>query len=193
MKKIFSKPLYSFNKLNFCTKSRLSQIMSQLKIESQEDKELRYEDELFYFEKEWKLLQEDKIRLHQDYITADLTDHQQREVDILVERIFSFNTIEKEYFGYVLHDLINKNIGCEFERMNIFFKNSEIPFKLETNDHNPNYQITQDIVNDLAPFIAAGYFSGSSAAAIETKAEVKEEKKEEKPKEVILYYLEINL
>ncbi len=192
MKNIFSKLLHSFRKSQFCTKSRLSQIMSQLRVETPEDKDLRYEDELFYFEKEWKILQADKIRLHQDYPTTDLTDHQQQEVDILFDRVNKLNSIERQYFNYVIEEYSKKNPSVELERMNVFVKGTMTPFVVNIPEHNPNTQITEEIVADLAPFIAAGYFSGSAAAA-EAKVEVKEEKKEEKPKEVMSYYLEINI
>jgi hypothetical protein len=172
--------------------SKLVQIMKQINIESPEEKETRYEDELYYFEKEWKQLQDDKKRLFQDYYTKDLTDHQQRECDLLIQRFHAFSPAEKTYFQYVLYNNLNNIISTDRERPNVFEKEKSVQVEFNLPGTNPNQPITEGILYELLPFIASGYFSGGAAAKAEV-VEKKEEKIEEKPKEVLSTYIEIKL
>jgi hypothetical protein len=165
--------------------SKLLSIIKQLNCETKEEKDLRYEDELFYFEKEWKLLQEDKIKKHQDYYTKDITDHQQRECDILINLYNNFSTSELLYFQYLLHSFANKVISTDPHRPNVFEKEKSLKVDLNIPQMNPNQQVTEEILFELLPYISAGYFSGGAAAAVKVET-VKEEKVQEKPKEVIL-------
>ena len=167
----------------FCTKQSLSSIIQKLNIETMEDKELKYEDRLFYIEKEWTKLQEDKIRLHQDYPTNDLTDHQQREIDILIECVDKFNHLERNYFMYTLEDYVNKNYGVQFDSMNLFDKRTHINVKKDNSLFDPNFQLTEDVIKSLLPFISSGYFTGSSAPAQDTVVNI--EKKEEVGKKTV--------
>ncbi len=172
----------------FCTKQTLSSIIQKLNVETNEDKELKYEDQLFYFEKEWKKLQEEKNRLHQNYPTNDLTDHQQREIDILLECIDKFNHLERNYFLYTIEDYVNKHYGVQFDSMNLFDKRTQIDVKKDNSLFDPNFQLTEDVIKSLLPFISSGYFSGSSSAVQDSTVNL-EQKKEEGKKPVEVQYI----
>jgi hypothetical protein len=166
--------------------SKLVQIIKKLNIESPEEKDLRIEDELFYFEKEWKNLQDDKKKLFQDYYTKDLTDHQQRECDLLIERYFSFSPSERIYFQYMLHNNVKAIICSDPYRPNVFEKEKSIKVDINLPGTNPNNNITEEILYELLPYISSGYFTGGATQKIEVAAKAEEKPKEDKPKEVNL-------
>jgi len=155
--------------------------LNNILFQTKEDKDLKYEDECFYLEKEWKKLEEDKIKKKQDYMTKDLTEHQKRECDILIEKIIKFNAFESRYFSYVFKDLIDNNAGVSPCRPNVFEKRSKFVIDLSRPEDNPNYKLTQEVLSALIPFISSGYFSGGGAATNSQKQS--ETTKAEEPKQ----------
>jgi ribosomal protein L7/L12 len=164
-------------------KGGIGKIREALRVESKEDKELRFEDETFYFNKNWNKLENLKHELYQGYPTSELTEYQQREVDTLVNKVSHMNSLEYDYFFYTLKDLIDKTIGIEKFKMNIMNPGKKINIDISNNHDDPNYIPTQQILGPLLPFLASGYFTGSSSIQ-PSSAPVKEEKVEKKPQKV---------
>jgi hypothetical protein len=168
------------------SKSNLTTLQNLL-FQTKEEKDLKYEDACYYFQKEFKKLQEDKIAKKQDYMSKDLSEHQQRECDILIERILKFNAFEARYFSYVFNDMLQNNSGASPYRPNVFDRRKPFEVDLSRPDDNPNHFNTQEILSPLVPFISSGFFSGGGGAAVApvekaevSKAEEKKPKEEEK-------------
>ena len=161
--------------------------------ETKEDKELRFEDECYYFEREWSKLVQDKISKHQDYISPDLSDHQQREVDIMIQKVSHLSIIEKQYFEYALNKAFKNTTSVEPGKPNIFSLAHAPKVDTKINSDNPNWLATQKILSDLTPFIASGYFLGGASVAVAQEAkpevEVVKEKEPEKLVRQIFIYL----
>ena len=166
------------------TKRDLADLKNFL-FQTKEEKDLKFEDACFYFEKEWKKLEEDKINKKQDYMSKDISDHQKKECDIIIERILKFNAFEARYFSYVFNDLIHNASGAVPNRPNVFEKRKVFEVNLSRPDDNPNHLNTQELLSPLIPFISSGYFSGGGGAAVATSEKVEASKTEEqkKPKE----------
>jgi len=193
---IYSNPCKSFSKTE--TKSDYPQDLNEMLFMSKEEKDLKYEDACFHFEKEWKKLQEDKFAKKQDYMSSDLSDHQKKECEILIDRILKFNAFESRYFNYVLKECFENNAGANPYRPNVFEKRKVFQFDLSRPDDNPNHKITQELLSVLVPFISSGFFAGGGAVAPGLKqaeaAKVEEPKKEkEAEKVVVIIYLLIIL
>ena len=175
--------LLKFHKAHFSKAlDRLKNILADptvdnLEFETPEERELRYEDECFYFEKEWKKLQNEKVELHQDYMSPDLSEHQQRQVDIISNKFVHLNFYEQEYFLITLKEQLDKCTGAKLEYNNMFDKKRKTKVDLDIPDLNPNFEPTQDILSILTPFITSGYFSGGVSATQITSEVSKEEKK----------------
>ena len=169
--------------------STLNSILFQTK----EDKDLKYEDECFYFEKEWKKLQENKHQKKQDYMSKDLTEHQKRECDILIEKIIKFNAFESRYFSYVFKDLIDNNASVAPFRPNVFDKRRKFVIDISRPEDNPNNKYTQEVLSALIPFISSGYFSGGGVAATSQKTSETTKADEPKQEKVVEKVLVINI
>jgi hypothetical protein len=167
---------FTINKFNKFGFSFSKQGEEEVIFETKEDKDIRYEDEIFYFERELKKLQDDKFEKKQNYLSPDMSDHQIREVEIILQRINNFSMIEKQYFEYILRESFGK-IDNAFPGMpNIFNLKKNPKFSFERIDDNPNWHKTQEIISILAPFIASGHFTGVPAAkVVQPTAEVAKE------------------
>jgi hypothetical protein len=189
--KIFGKKVLSLNqRIMHFKNSKFSTTKGEEEVffESREDKELRYEDECYYFEKNWKKLNQEKIEKHQDYFSPDLSEYQQKEVDILSTKVNHMSLIEQQYFFHCLKDSMQKVSGYEQGKLNIFRLNT-IP-KINTNldSSNPNFVKTQKILSTLTPFLASGYMmGGATVAAVQTQAKEapKQEAKKEEPEQLV--------
>jgi hypothetical protein len=182
-----SRGAYSYNSYFKCfsktdSKPELA-FLNEILFMTKEDKDLKYEDACFHFEKEWKKLQEDKLKKKQDYMSSDLTDHQKKECDILIETILKFNAFESRYFNYVLRDSFENNAGAEPFRPNVFEKRKKFEFNLSTADDNPNNKNTQELLSVLIPFISSGYFAGGGGAGAPAQKQAEKSKAEEPKKE----------
>ncbi len=152
-----------FNKKFFSNVKMTS--TEEVVFESKEDKELRLEDELYYFEKEWKKLVQDKLEKKQDYPSPDLSVHQEREVEVLVNKASHLNLIEKEYFEHCLSNIFNKISSTTPGKPNVFNIRRMPQIAANNEQHNPNAGTRDEIISYLAPFIASGYFSGGAGGA----------------------------
>lgn len=159
----------------FCNKINLQKLAEELGLENDEDRDLRLEDEFFYFQKEWNRLQKEKKDKYQDYLTKDLTEYQLREIDILSQTIAHFSPLEAQYFSHVLEDLMNRKSSTEIESINCSSQKNQITHSNARQEYNPNYLPTQEALIPLLPFLASGFFSGGAAQVV-----VQEEKKVEK-------------
>ncbi len=171
--------------------------------ETPEEKELRYEDELFFFNKEWQKLTDDKLEKKQDYFSNHLSEHQEHEANIILERLLQFSKLEEQYFIHSFNDKLKKSTGTKFGKPNIYDRRSYPDMKNRDMNNNPNWGTTQEVLSVLTPFIASGYFTaGASMPAVGVNAadgavgEAKKEEKSEEKAEVsvsILIYLYINI
>ena len=181
-----------FSMKNFSTTDPKTDItLNNILMQTKEQKDLKYEDACFYFEKEWKKLEEDKFKKHQVYMSKDLSDHQKKECDIIIERILKFNAFEAKYFKIIFKEYLENNTGILPHRPNVFDKRNKFGVELSKPEHNPNYKTTQEILSVLMPFISSGYFSGGGAAAPAGSSEIKkteEPKKEKEPEKVVVYF-----
>lgn len=141
------------------------------KPKSDDDLKYEYEDKKFYLNYQWSKIQADKIRMHQGFLTPELTNHQKHESEVLINIMKQFNFCEFLVFQNELKRLSRMDVGSRAEWT--------IPTE---NEMDPNFIATQNILYMLKPFIAAGYFSGGKAAEVvkEKVEEVKVEKAEEK-------------
>lgn len=187
---ILNKRIFTCNiKKLFSLKSNLE----EMNLETKEEREIRYEDELFYFEKEWKKLQEDKIKKRQDYVSNHLSPHQEREVETIVKIATHLSVLEQEYFELCLENSIKNVSSTEAGKLNIF--NYYLHPKLEVSNPvlDPNRYKRDQILTFLAPYIASGYFTGGAGGSQsqEKSSSVKEAKKEAKapePEKLVFFY-----
>jgi hypothetical protein len=189
--KVFSKKVLSFNKclINY-KNSNFSSTKGEEEVffESREDKELRFEDECYYFEKNWKKLIQEKNEKHQDYFSPDLSEFQEKEVEILSNKVNHMSIIEKQYFFHCLKESMKKVSGNDPSKLNIFRLNVIPKINTELNTSNPNYVKTQNILSTLTPFLASGYMMGGAtvaAAPTQTKEAPKQEAKKEEPQQLV--------
>lgn len=172
----------SFKNFSTTDSKRDLSALNNLLYQTKEEKDLKFEDACFYFEKEFKKLQEDKLEKKQDYMSKDLSDHQKKECDILIERILKFNAFEARYFIYVFNDLLKNNAGTLPYRPNVFETRKAFDVNVTRPDDNPNNLNTQELLTPLIPFISSGYFSGGGGAAVASVEKAETAKVEEKPK-----------
>jgi hypothetical protein len=194
--KIFGNKVLSLKTLsNSLVKINNSQFSSakgeeEVVFETREDKELRFEDECYYFEREWKKFAEAKAEKRQDHFTIDLSEYQQKEVDILVNKASHLGMIEQQYFNFLLNKSFNKISGVEVGKLNIFRQSFVPEWKTDLPTSNPNHKPTQDIMATLTPFLASGYFAGGAAvAAAEVKVAPKEAVIEKEPEKLVRNFL----
>ena len=153
--------------------------------ETREEKDIRYEDECYYFQREWNKLANEKVLKHQDYCSPDLSDYQQKEVEIMINKCSHLSILEKQYFEYILNKKFMQNCNIDMTKPNVFNLNKKPLIDTKIDSFNPNWEATQKILSDLAPFIASGYFQGGAAVAaapVAAKAEEKTEAKKEPEK-----------
>lgn len=181
----FSRQFFNFQKIPkslFCTKQQqLRRNIEDFQMESAEDKDLRYEDELFFFEKHWDRLEKDKIEKHQDYFSKDISAHQKREVDTIIEKLDQFDEAEKLYFWDMVKEYSTKVVSVDFEKANVFDRDRQIKVEINSELLNPNFMKTQKVVSYLAPFIASGYFSGGAGSQVAAAAAPVEQEKPKGP------------
>ena len=156
---------------------------------SKESEDEFYEDKLYFFQCDFSKLQKDKLKKHQAFVCAELTNHQKYEVNILVDIISHFNSTEKSYYNHVFNNLvlINANndekslFNCAANNTNKKKSNNYEDFLFKPEEmFNPNIQIINTYTDSLRPFLASGYFAGKQAVEnIDNIKEVKEEAKEE--------------
>ena len=178
---------------NFATSLKnYEKLKEELNFEHEDEKDLRYEDQLFFLEREMDKLIKDKIEYGQDYATSDFPEYQQREITSLVEIVKNFDFVEKEYFLNRLSNYLEKACDTRLAKQNSLNLSVNIKIKKDLSKLNPNNQILDSILMPLIPYLASDIFIGGGGGAAaqgpagESKQEAaKEEKKEEKPKEVI--------
>jgi hypothetical protein len=165
------------------------------KFETDEEKEIRFEDEIFYFEKNWKVLQNEKYEQHQEYVSKDLSPHQQRECDIILNKLYHMNNEELEYFFHTLKDVMNNPMSTQQFQNNILDDKKRFIVKTALPHYNPNYEGNQQILQVLLPFLTSGYFQGGGGAAAKKVADAPaaEKKKSEPKKETVLSDVSVEL
>lgn len=186
--------LKSFATTNISPAKNYEKLKAELNFETDEDKDFKYEDQLFFLEREMNKLIKEKIEFGQDYATSDLPEYQQREVNSLVEIVKQFDLTEREYFFFTLKNYLEKNCDSRLSKQNSFLRKKNIVLIVDSTAFNPNNEKLDEILKPLIPYLAGELFigGGSGGSGQETKKEaVKEEKKEEKPKEVfyIFFYI----
>ncbi len=171
-------------------------LKEELDFELEEEKDLRYEDQLFFLEREMEKLRKDQIEYGQDYATNDFPEYQQREVTTLIDIVKNFDFIEREYFFIRLKDYLDKACHTKLSKQNSITFNKNIKVISDISKLNPNNEIVNEILLPLMPYLASDLFIGGgggavgaaiSGAAIGKNEGAKEEKKDEKPKEVIFF------
>lgn len=177
------------NSCFFSTAKNYEELKKELNFETDEDKDLRYEDQLFFLEREMDKLIRDKIEYGQDYATSDLPEYQERELNSLIEIIKNFDFVEKEYFYIRLKEYLDKACDSRLHKQNSFLMDKNIKLKNDTTKFNPNNEILDSILLPLGPYLASDLFMGGGGAAVATPVaakaeEKKEEKKDTKPQEV---------
>lgn len=184
---------YRFISKNFSTTNKNYQkLQEELGFEEEEDKDLRYEDQLFFLEREINKLRKDQKEYGQDYATLDFPEYQQREMQTLKEIIKGFDYIEKEYFYLRLKHHLDHSCNSDLKKQNSFTLKRNIKIENDNSKLNPNYEILDNILLPLMPYLASDIFIGGGGGAVSStsdttnakKEATKEEKKEEKPKEV---------
>jgi large subunit ribosomal protein L7/L12 len=178
-------------KFNFADSSKA---IKKLEFETLEEQENRFEEELFYLNREWNRLQKDKRERFQDYPTQFLTGHQKREVDIILNEFNKLNSTEAKYFWDCVQDYTKKTIGISKDKPNVFNKKSIPQIDTNADTNNPNFESTQQILSYLAPFLASGYFSGGAGPQVNASAEpvkAEEKKQPEAPKEKAAYNIKL--
>lgn len=179
---------------NFSTSNKnFIKLKEELDFEIEEEKDLRYEDQLFFLEREIEKLRKDQIEYGQDYATNDFPEYQQREMTTLIDIVKNFDFMEREFFFIRLKDYLDKACHTRLSKQNSMTLNRNIKITTDKSMFNPNNQIIDEILLPLMPYLATDIFIGGgggsagaagSGSADGNKEAVKEEKKEEKPKEV---------
>ena len=59
---------------------------------------IKYDDECLKFEKEWKTISERVQKEQSVYIEKELSDLQQKKVDMLADKVLDLNVFELRYF-----------------------------------------------------------------------------------------------
>lgn len=158
---------------NFSGKSVVNMDEEEMEFETNEEKELRFQDECFYWEKEWNKFEIEKIYRRQDYFSKDLSLHQVRQCEVILDKLTHLNSHEYNYFNSTAKEFINKSISVDPGCNNTFFPANYTEVKLTQLMDNPNYIPTQKILSTLSPFIASGYFSGGASQVAIAVEEVK--------------------
>ncbi len=190
LKSVFNNNKYIISK-NFSNQNiskNYKKLLEELDFESEEDKDLRYEDQLFFLEREMDKLRNGKKEFGQDYATSDFPEYQQREISTLIDVVKGFDFVEKEYFYNRLNDYLEKACNSDLSKQNSFTLSLNVKIQNDISKLNPNNEIIDKIIFPLAPYLASDIFVGgggpSTGAVTDKKEAAKEEKKEEKPKEV---------
>lgn len=175
------------------TNKNYQKLMEELDFENEDEKDLRYEDQLFFLEREMDTLIRDKKEYGQDYATKDFPEYQQREMTTLIDLVKNFDFVEKEYFFFRLKDYLDKACNTNLAKQNSLTLSKNIKLTNDVSKLNPNNDIVDDILMPLIPFLASDIFIGSGGGSTsqqgaesgeKNKEAAKVEKKEEKPKEV---------
>jgi hypothetical protein len=170
------------------------ELKKDIGFESEEEKDLKFEDQLFFLEREMNKLIKDKIKYGQDYTTNDFPEYQKRELNSLVEIVKDFDFIERSYFDLRLKFYLDSLCETKPGKQNAILKKHNVKFEINKDEFNPNRQLLNKILSPLIPFLSSDYFMGGGAgvaaqAPQEGKEAKKEEKKEEKPQEVIFLFI----
>jgi hypothetical protein len=183
----------SYLKKYFSTSNKNYQkLLEELGFEHEDEKDLRYEDQLFFLEREMNTLRNDQKEYGQDYATNDFPEYQQREMTTLIDIVKNFDYNEREYFYIRLKDYLDKACHTKLSKQNSLTLSQNIKITNDISKLNPNNEIMDEILLPLIPYLASDIFIGGvggaaaagSGAANGKKEAAKEEKKEEKPKEV---------
>lgn len=186
---------YNFTRLLFNQKKNFSNqdtsdkyqnLMKELNYETDEDKDLRYEDQSFFLDREMKNLLRDKKKYGQDYGTSDFPEYQQRELNCLVEIVNNFDFVEKNYFFYKLRENLKNNTDNRLHKQNSILLENNVEFDYDLSTLNPNNKKLDEILTPLIPYLTSEFFVGSgggssgASEAKEAEAGKGDEKKEEK-------------
>lgn len=184
----------TLNKHFSTTNKNYQKLLEELDFEHEDEKDLRYEDQLFFLEREMDKLRRDQKEYGQDYATNDFPEYQQREITTLIDIVKNFDFVEREYFYMRLKDYLDKACHTKLSKQNSITLKRNIKIANDTSKFNPNNEIIDEILLPLMPYLASDIFIGGgggaagagSGAADGAKEAAKQEKKEEKPKEVNL-------
>jgi hypothetical protein len=168
--------------------NKYKSLMNELNFESDEEKNLRFEDQIFFLDREMKKLIKDKIKYGQEYGTQDFPEYQQRELNCLVEIVNNFDSVEKDYFFVVLKNYLDTCTNSVLYKQNSIIQDHNVKINFDLANLNPNNKILDEILTPLIPFLTSEVFVGSGSGSasnnevaketIEKKEEIKEEKKE---------------
>jgi len=100
---------------------------------------LKYTDEAFKFEKEWKEIASKVEAEQRVYLEAELGDLQKRKVDMLVDKLLSLNIFEVRYLVATISDKMMKTSGIHPMKINLDWPSLKQDAKGTWPPANPNW------------------------------------------------------
>jgi hypothetical protein len=176
---------YFSEQISLESDQKYQNLLKELNFETPEEKDLRYEDQIFFLDRELKQLIRDKKKYGQDYGTQDFPEYQQRELNCLVEIVNNMDSIEKQYFFFKLKQNLETNTDNRLHKQNSINQEFNIEAKFDIGKLNPNNKILDEILVPLIPYLVSDIFVGSGGGSASNNQkmesqEVKQEKIEEK-------------
>ena len=100
---------------------------------------IKYQDEVFKFQKEWDAINERITRDENQYIDSDLGLIQKKKVEMIADKVLDLNMMELQYFYAKVARNIQKNTGMSHMKMNLDWASMEKDGTGIFPSANPNY------------------------------------------------------
>jgi large subunit ribosomal protein L7/L12 len=176
------------------TKASNEVLAQQLGVKDPKAKDEQYQEECFKFEREWKKISQEKDAKQMEELNKELTEHQKKKVELLVNATLQLNMFELRYYSGIIKERVARSTG-----MNPMKLNMDWPSIKQMDDGtwpatNPNWFNQQDAMAKLWPMgmqgfaqlfggmVGTGGGSAGAAAGGQVAAGGTEEKKEEPAK-----------